>query len=74
MWILCRKSDWHYTACSECVPLPAHLCLRLRVRFLLREQIEVGCHDDVRSLVRSVRKYDKDNHQGAKCHWEAAQS
>lgn len=33
-----------------------HLCLRLRVHFLLSEQVEVGRHDDLRSLVWSVTK------------------
>lgn len=33
-----------------------HLCLRLRVHFLLSEQVEVGRHDDLRSLVWSVGK------------------
>lgn len=51
----------------ESLPLHTHLCLMLRVRFLLREQIEVGCHDDVRSLVRSVWKNATDNNESQRC-------
>lgn len=39
-----------------------HLCFRLRVHFLPSEQVEVGCHDDLRSLVWSVVKEDLDNY------------
>lgn len=58
----------------ESLPLHAHLCLMLRVRFLLREQIEVGRHDDVRSLVRSGKMPQTImNHKGANCHRKAGQ-
>lgn len=33
-----------------------HLCVMLRIHFLLGKQIQVGCHDEVKSLVRSVWK------------------
>lgn len=48
---------------DQSLPLDAHLCFMLRVHFLLREQIEVGRHDDVRSLVRSVWKDATDNNE-----------
>lgn len=54
MLVIWNDSDCQQTAQDEDFPLKAHLCLRLRVRFLLSEQIEVGRHDDARSLVRSV--------------------
>lgn len=41
---------------SAALPLHTHLCLVLRIHFLLSEQIQAGCHDDVRSLLRSVWK------------------
>lgn len=52
--VIWNYSDCQQTAHHENFPLNAHLCLMLRVRFLLSEQIEVGRHDDVRSLVKSV--------------------
>lgn len=52
--VIWNDSYCQQTAHHENFPLNAHLCLMLGVRFLLSEQIEVGRHDDVRSLVRSV--------------------
>lgn len=36
-------------------PLHTHLCLLIRVGFLLREQIEAGHCGDIKSLVGSVQ-------------------
>lgn len=62
-----NNSNYQQTIHNETLHLYTHLCLMLRVYFLLREQIQAGCHDDAKSLVRSVWKDVTEMNQQQTC-------